>query len=77
VLGLLFAVIAYIARRGLHPAIEGLLAGAAIAIATNAIAPRDVLGLGGHSRWNTFVVAAALVAEYAIARAIVRAQRNG
>jgi len=71
-LGVLFAVIAYVARRGLHPAIEGLVAGAAIAIATNVIAPRDIFTLGRDSSWNAVAVAAALIAEYALARALVR-----
>ena len=72
-LALLFAVIAYVARRGLHPAIEGLVAGAAIAIATNVIAPIDIFALG-NSAWNRIAIAAALIAEYAVARAAVRSR---
>ena len=74
VLGLLFAVIAYLARRGLHPAIEGLVAGAAIAIATHVLVPRDIFALGPDAAWNGAAVAAVLIAEYAAARAIVRSR---
>ena len=73
-LGLLFAVIAYVSRRGLHPAIEGLVAGAAIAIATHLLAPRDIFSLGADSAWNGVAVAAALIAEYAAARYAVRSR---
>jgi hypothetical protein len=71
-LGLLFAVIARVARRGLHPAIEGLIAGAAIAIATDVLVRRDIFGFGRDASWNGVIVAAALIAEYAAARALVR-----
>ena len=73
-LGLLFAVIACIARRGLHPAIEGLVAGAAIAIATHVLVPRDVFALGPDAASNGIAVAAALIVEYAVARALVRSR---
>jgi len=73
-LGLLFAVIAYVARRGLHPAIEGLVAGAAIAIATHVFVPRDIFSLGPDAASNGVAVAAALITEYAVARALVRSR---
>ena len=73
-LGLLFGVSAYVARRGLHPALEGLVAGAAIAIATHVLAPRDIFALGPGAPTNGVAVAAALIAEYAVARAAVRSR---
>ncbi|HYM23868.1 MAG TPA: hypothetical protein VEU08_11675 [Vicinamibacterales bacterium] len=58
-LALLFAALAYVARRGLHPAIEGLAAGAVIAVVTQTTGRRAAVTVG-------------LIAVYAVIRAVVR-----
>ena len=64
------AALAFVARRGLHPAIEGIAAGALIAGATNLVSQRDLLELGGRPAWRGFACAASLVTAYAVVRTI-------
>jgi len=65
-----FAALAFVARRGMHPAIEGLAAGAMIAGATSFVSRRDLLELGGRPAWRSIACAALLVAAYAVMRTI-------